>query len=161
MEWLRRFLRWLSNGSSGAPAQPNTPGRRGRQVQDYLDLLDQHPGLRNTTVRLLGGKAMDDNVIFTREHVETTDDAGNALQVEVFDARTCGFGHVLHEQCHAAGVCGVCGELLCSTERPTPCASVCQSCGTVCCARHRNTYNLGDDKVVTYCSRCSWRFWFW
>jgi len=161
MEWLQRLLRWLSGGSTGAPAPSNPPGRPGRRVEDYVRLLDGHPGLRGTTVRLLGGRATDDNVLFGREHIETEDDAGNAVQVDAFDTRTCGFGHILSESCHAAGLCGICGELLCSTERPTPCTSICGSCGIVCCTRHRRTRDLGDGEVITYCSRCSWRYWFW
>ena len=165
MAFLAVFLKWLvghvhaqAPGDSGTAGTPGHPARR---IEDFVGLLDRHPGMRSTTLRILGGRATDDGTLFVREHIETTDDAGNARQVEVFAARTCGFGHVLDEHCHAAGICGVCGELLCSTEHPTPCTSVCQSCGTACCARDRNTYNLGDGKIVTYCSRCSWRFWFW
>ena len=158
MEWLRRFLRWLGGGRTGAPASSPAPGRPVRRVEDYVGLLDRHPGLRSTTIRILGGRATDDGTLFAREHIETEDDAGNAIQVDVFDARVCGFGHALDQNCRATAICAICGELMCSAEG---CTGLCSVCGSACCARHRRIRDLGDGEVRIYCSRCSWRYWFW
>ena len=155
---LRRIL---AGRGTGAPASPGAPVRRGRQMDDYLGLLNGHPGTRLTTTRLLGGRATDDGVIFTRERIQTEDDAGNAREVEVFDARMCGFGHIIDQDVRASGVCQICGELLCTTPG---CASRCYLCGAACCAQHRVSPDLGNGATVTYCSRCRGRHWwriFW
>jgi hypothetical protein len=162
MAWLRRLLRWLGSGSTGAPAPPNTPGRQVRRVEDYVGLLDRHPGLRSTTIRVMGGRATDDGTLFAREHVETEDDAGNAVQVDAFDARTCSLGHMFDQTCLAVGVCELGGEVVCSHETcGGGTAAVCQACGACCCPRHRKNYNLGDGRTVTYCINCGWKkYWF-
>jgi len=160
MEWLRRLLRWIS-GLMGAPSAPSSPGRPSRQFDEFLAPFQHQPGLRSTTTRILGGKATDDNVLFRRQRLEVTDPDGNALQLDAFDARTCGFGHVLSESCLPAGRCLSCGELVCSTQGPVPCCGVCSSCGAVCCVRDRRTRNLGQGRQVTYCKKCAWHFWSW
>ena len=125
-------------------------------MEDYVHLLDGHPGLRTSTTRLLGGRAADDNVMFDHQHIETVDDAGNAVQADVYDTRTCSFGHTLDQACRAVGICEIGGEVLCAAPS---CSAACAVCGAVCCARHRKTRDLGDGRTVTYCSRCSWRHW--
>jgi len=159
MEWLRRLLRWI-NGLMGAPPAPSSMGRPSRQFDEFLAPSQHQPGLRSTTARILGGKASDDNVLFRRQRLETTDVDGNALQLDVFDARTCDFGHILSEQCTPVARCR-CGKLLCSTQGPTPCCGVCSSCGSACCVLHRSTRTLEPGRQVVYCQKCAWHFWLW
>jgi len=45
-----------SNPKSGTPPKP-------QKVDDYVNLLTQHPGTRVTTVRLLGRRATEDNLL--------------------------------------------------------------------------------------------------
>ncbi len=158
---LRRIFATLR--TQGARQAGATPLRK-RTVQDYVALLDRHPGTRVTTVRLLGGRSINDNVLFAKEVVQTVDDHGNAIQAEVFDARLCSSGHVLDQNVRATGLCAVCGALTCSAEG---CSGQCSGpggCGKTCCAKHRYTYEIADGKSVTYCSRCRWQYFmrsFW
>lgn len=160
MEWLRRLWRWLQGRPAdqpGAPAASHAPGRPGRRrVEDYTNLLEGHPGARVTTVRVLGGRATDDGVLFEREHLETEDDQGNARQVDVFGARLCHAGHLLDQTVRATAVCALCGDLMCSTEG---CTGWCAFCGAACCAKDRVSYTLHNGNTITYCSQCRWRHW--
>jgi len=123
---------------------------RPQKVTDYLELLHEHPGTRVTTVRLLGRRTADDNVLFAREHLETEDDEGNAREIDVYDARTCSFGHLLDQDVRATALCQTCGEVMCSTE---DCTGWCCVCGSACCANHRIRCVVGGQKL-TYCNRC-------
>jgi len=138
----------------GAPAASEPPERQ--TVADYARLLERHGGTRVTTIRFLGRQATEDDVLFTRDHFETEDDLGNAIQVDAFTAPLCSFGHVLDQQVRPTARCELGGELMCSTEG---CAAWCCVCGAACCAQHRSSYQLEGDRTVTYCSRCGWRHW--
>ena len=159
---LQTFLRYLFTGRSGRPsgggaAQPQRP----REMADYLRLLEEHPGTRITTVKLLGKNASKDNVLLIKEHVETEDRDGNARQIDVLNAPTCDFGHLLDQQVRPAAVCQICGRLMCSVEN---CTGWCAVCGKACCATHRSTYEREDERAITFCLRHRWRrfvAWFW
>ena len=121
---------------------------------DYLSLLEKHPGTRITTVRLLGKKTSEDNVLLVKEHIETEDEQGNARQVEVLDARTCDFGHLFDQQTHAAGICQICNRLGCSQE---DCMRTCSICGDAACKQDRTDHNSDHGQIVTICIRHKWR----
>ena len=133
MRMLLRLLRRLVVGPGNwRPRSRRTPS--GQSLDDYLNMLDDHPGTRVSTTRLAGRRATTDNVLFTREHIETEDDGGGLRQIDVFDTRTCSFGHFLDQNVRATAICGFCHELMCSIDG---CAGSCSECGMACCARHR------------------------
>ena len=157
-----RTLRLLVRGLFVRPARPPlasegpTPSQPA-QLKDCLDLLDAHPGLRSTTVRILGPQAAEQGVTFTHEHIETEDGMGNARQTDLYISYRCSHNHWIDQNVKILGTC-FCGAILCSTPG---CFAVCAACSACCCSRHRKSY-IDDGQVVTYCSRCHWRkFWFW
>lgn len=161
MRSLWRYLRRIFGilGSSRDGIHDNLQQRR--RVEDYTGILNEHPGTRLTTIRLVGRAATDDNVMFLHECIETEDAQGNARRIDVYDSRVCGFNHLLDQSVRATALCRYCGRLLCSTEG---CAGRCLACGISCCSRHRRTFNIGNGDNVTYCLRCSWlHYWkkFW
>ena len=140
---------------SGPPSPARQPPRR---PEDYLELLDRHPGARITTLRLLGNRTDDDNTIFLREQIQTLDDDGTARQVEVFVGQQCSCGRIIDQDQKAAGVCQICGSVICYSAAGG-CANWCSVCGISCCPRDRKTHSDGQ-KTVTYCLRCNWRhYW--
>lgn len=151
--WLlfRRILRAVIGRE---PSSTSDSTSRGRQVDDYVQLLDRSGGTRITTVRLLGGRATDDNVISLREHIETEDQNGILRQVDVYVGQRCSCGRVIDQETHLAGSCRICGAILCSG-----CLDCCCICGAACCPIHLKTYDLGNGKTTTFCIRCSWRHW--
>jgi len=132
------------------PSQPE-------QLKECLAMLDAHPGLRTTTVRLLGPSAKEQGESFLHEHIETEDEKGNARQTDLYVAYRCSNNHWLDQTVAIKGTCW-CGAVLCSTPG---CFALCQSCSAACCPRHRKTVLL-DGVTTTYCIRCFWKkYWFW
>ena len=163
MELLRRLWSFLvqvfTHPQPPAPANHNTPEHG---VEDYLELLNQRPGTRVTTVRTLGHRASDDGIAFVHEHSETADEQGTARQIDIYAGRMCTAGHVLDQQVRVTGLCAVCSAVLCSSEAggPTACSKSCCVCNSPVCSAHRSTFDMGKDRSVTYCSRCRWRhYW--
>ena len=133
------------------------PSVQRQSLQDFLDELNASGGSRVTTIRLLGERSAHRGVLFQREHLEFEDADGNARQADVYLGHYCTTGHLLDQQVRAVSLCALCGAIMCSTPG---CAATCSVCGESCCPVHRSTYDLGNGKTVTYCSRCSWRhFW--
>jgi hypothetical protein len=138
--------------ASGSP-KPQQP----EQLRDCLDMLDAHPGLRTTTIRLLGPHAADEGTSFLHEHVETEDKKGNARQTDLYITYRCSNNHWLDQNVRILGTC-FCGAILCSTPG---CFAVCNACSACCCSLHRKSY-IEDGHVVVCCSRCFWKkYWFW
>ena len=166
MRWLLRLLRRILLPTRYHQNSSNNAANAPQQINNYLQWLEDHGGTRITTTRVLGGRITDDNVIFTREHLETEDDRGNSVQLEAYEARQCSFGHLIDQDVRATSTCRICGAILCSTGAGSTeaCSAQCFNCGLVCCARHRATYTLNDGHTITYCYRCSWKHWwrkFW
>jgi len=160
MGWLRRvgrgFVRLLAGDDRHPPDGPEPADGEPEGMDGYLDLLHRHPGTRTTTVRLLGGRATEDDTLFLHEHIETEDDEGNLRLVDAYDTRLCGFNHLLDQQVRPTARCHICDTLMCSMEG---CTGWCSVCGSACCARHRITHTLRDGTDITYCSRCHWIHW--
>lgn len=156
--WL--LIRRLVAGPSGLPfaaADPKPP--QPDQLRDCLAMLDAHPGLRTTTLRLLGPQAAEQGASFLHEHVETEDEKGNARQTDIYVSHRCSNNHWLDQTVAVKGTCW-CGAVLCST---AGCFATCQNprCSAVCCPRHRKTVLL-DGVATTFCTRCYWKkYWFW
>ena len=153
--WLliRRLVAGPAEPLSASEAKPPQPDH----LRDCLALLDAHPGLRTTTVRLLGPQAFEQGASFTHEHVETEDEKGNARQTDIYVSHRCSNNHWLDQTVAIKGTCW-CGAVLCSTPG---CFALCQSCSAACCPRHRKTVLL-DGVATTYCTRCFWKkYWFW
>lgn len=169
---MRHLLRWFQSTFLRPwlrRADPSDGSANQRHVQNYLDLLDGHPGLRTTNVRVLGDTVTQDNLLFEHEHIETEDDSGNARQVDVYGTRVCSFGHLLDQQTRPMARCQYCGRLTCSAGSGNSdpsgqrCSHNCTACGAACCSLHCTTYVV-QDKDVCYCHRCQWRYWwhrFW
>ena len=159
LRWLRQMLSGRFAGPrTGAPSQVDRAGRHVQRVDDYLELLEDHPGSRTTQIRILGSQASEDRVGFRHERIETEDDRGNARQVDVYEAKTCSFGHMLDQEVRVMSVCQIqgCGAVLCSAPG---CSATCE-CGASCCPTHRKSWQVGPGRTVTYCSICKWRhYW--
>jgi len=152
--WL--LVRGLFVRPAGPPLAADTKPPPPDHLRACLDLLDAHPGLRSTTIRILGPQATEQGVTFTHEHVETEDEKGNARQTDLYVAYRCSNNHWIDQNVKILGTC-FCGAILCSTPG---CFAVCAACSACCCSRHRKSH-IDDGQVVTYCSRCHWRkFWF-
>ena len=120
-------------------------------------MLDARPGLRTTTLRLLGPPAAEEGASFVHEHVETQDEHGNARQTDLYITYRCSNNHWIDQNVRILGTC-FCGAILCSTPG---CFAVCAACSACCCSQHRKSY-IDDGQVVTYCARCFWKkYWFW
>jgi hypothetical protein len=157
LQGLRVLLRRLVIGPAAPPvpggAQPPQPDH----LKDCLAMLDARPGLRTTTIRLLGPHAADEGASFLHEHVETEDEKGNARQTDLYVTYRCSNNHWLDQNVRVLGTC-FCGAILCSTPG---CFAVCSTCSVCCCSHHRKSY-IEDGQVVTYCTRCFWKkYWFW
>jgi len=120
-------------------------------------MLDANPGLRTTTLRILGPQAREQGESFLHEHVETEDEKGNARQTDIYIAYRCSSNHWLDQNVRVQGTC-FCGAILCSTPG---CFAVCAACSSACCSHHRKSLVV-DGQIVTYCTRCYWKkYWFW
>jgi len=153
--WLliRRLVAGPTAPLAAVDAKPQPP----EQLRDCLDMLDRHPGLRTTTIRLLGPHAADEGASFLHEHVETADEKGNARQTDLYITYRCTNNHWLDQNVRVLGTC-FCGAILCSTPG---CFAVCAACSSCCCSRHRKSF-IDDGQVVTYCTSCFWKkYWFW
>jgi len=152
-------LRRLVAGPTSPPVASGSPKpQQPDQLRDCLDMLDAHPGLRSTTIRLLGPHAADEGASFLHEHVETEDEKGNARQTDLYITYRCSNNHWLDQNVRILGTC-FCGAILCST--PGCFAGVCAFCSVCCCSHHRKSY-IEDGQVVVCCSRCFWKkYWFW
>lgn len=155
--WL--LIRRLVAGPPGPPlASGNPKPQQPEQLRDCLDMLETHPGLRTTTIRLLGPHAADEGASFLHEHVETADEKGNARQTDLYITYRCSHNHWLDQNVRVLGTC-FCGAILCST--PGCFAGVCAFCSVCCCSHHRKSY-IEDGQVVVCCTRCFWKkYWFW
>ena len=129
---------------------------RPRHIDDYIRLIDDHQGARLSTIRLVGDQVSDTNVTFQRERIQTEDDQGNALEVDVYVSQTCSCLRIIDKETQLTGTCQICGNHVCAK-----CIETCSvsGCHAIYCPQHRRTYQLNGDKTVTYCSRCSWRHW--
>lgn len=158
MRTLRLLVRRLFVRRARPPLASTGPqAPQPDQLRDSLDLLDAHPGLRSTTVRILGPQAAEQGVTFTHEHIETEDEKGNARQTDLYIAYRCSHNHWIDQNVKVLGTC-FCGAILCSTPG---CFAVCAACSACCCSRHRKSH-LDDGQVITYCTRCFWKkYWLW
>ena len=129
--------------------------------QEFLDLLAQcNPRTRRTTLRLIEGKAQEDNAAFVQERLDFIDRDGTVRSVDLISSRTCSFGHCLDQQTRLVGVCEVCHAYTCSVgatsgapgkaTSPTACSFSCVKCGCALCRRHVHISSDGE----TYCPRC-------
>jgi len=151
--WLRHLVAGPKTPPISEVAGPSQPD----QLKECLAMLDAHPGLRTTTVRVLGPQAAEQGASFLHEHVETEDEKGNARQTDIYVSHRCSNNHWLDQNVVVKGTCW-CGAVLCST---AGCFAICQSCSTACCPSHRKTVLL-DGVATTYCTRCFWKkYWFW
>jgi hypothetical protein len=151
---LRRLVAGPAESPPAADVRPPQPDH----LKDCLAMLDAHPGLRTTTLRLLGPPAAEEGASFVHEHVETQDEKGNARQTDLYIAYRCSHNHWTDQNVRILGTC-FCGAILCSTPG---CFAVCAACSTCCCSQHRKSFCLGNGQVVTYCTRCFWKkYWFW
>jgi hypothetical protein len=152
---LRRLVAGPAESPSAAVAKRPQPDH----LKDCLAMLDARPGLRTTTLRLLGPQAVEEGASFVHEHVETQDEHGNARQTDLYIAYRCSNNHWIDQNVRVQGTC-FCGAILCSTPG---CFAICQnqSCSAACCPRHRKTVLL-DGIATTYCTRCFLKkYWFW
>jgi len=152
---LRRLIIGPVKPPSAVEVKPSQPDH----LRDCIDMLDAHPGLRTTTVRLLGPQAKDQGESFLHEHVETEDEKGNARQTDLYISYRCSNNHWLDQTVAVKGACW-CGAILCSTPG---CFAICQNprCSAVCCPTHRKTVIL-DGIATTFCTRCFWKkYLFW
>ena len=120
------------------------------------ELREKGGGSRQSTLRVLSGKVDRHGAPFRRESLQFEDEAEGLRTVDVVETRTCAFGHTIDDKTRVAGICQICGEVLCSSPG---CMSQCVRCGAVVCRRHGRTYG-----EVTYCRSCRWvHFWrlFW
>ena len=152
---LRRLVAGPAESPSAADAKQPQPDH----LKDCLAMLDARPGLRTTTLRVLGPQAEEQGASFLHEHIETEDAKGNARQTDIYVSHRCSNNHWLDQTVVVKGTCW-CGAVLCST---AGCFATCQnpSCSAVCCPRHRKTVLL-DGVTTTFCTRCYWKkYWFW
>ena len=151
------LLRRLVAGPAESPSAADAKPPHSDHLKDCLAMLDAHPGLRTTTLRLLGPQADEQGVSFAHEHVETEDEKGNARQTDLYITYRCSNNHWIDQNVRTLGTC-FCGAILCSTPG---CFAVCAACSACCCSQHRKSY-IDDGQVITYCSRCFWKkYWFW
>jgi len=153
------WLRCLVVGPKAPPISEVASDSQPEQLKECLAMLDAHPGLRTTTLRVLGPQAAEQGASFLHEHIETEDAKGNARQTDIYVSHRCSNNHWLDQTVAVKGTCW-CGAVLCSTPG---CFAICQnpSCSAACCPRHRKTVLL-DGVATTYCTRCFWKkYWFW
>jgi hypothetical protein len=151
------LLRHLVIGPADSPSAADARRPQPDHLKDCLAMLDARPGLRTTTLRLLGPPAAEEGTSFTHEHIETEDEHGNARQTDLYIAYRCSNNHWIDQNVRILGTCS-CGAILCSTPG---CFAVCAACSACCCSQHRKSY-IDGGQVVTYCARCFWKkYWFW
>ena len=153
--WLF-FQKLFSSPGNRTRLSVGKQAQRPRKVEDYIQLLHRNHGARISTIRLVGDRVSDTNVTFQRERIQTEDDQGNALEVDVYVSQTCSCLRIIDKETQLTGTCHICGSPVCAK-----CIETCSvsGCHAICCSRHRRTYQLNGDKTVTYCSRCAWRHW--
>lgn len=157
MQSLWVFPRRLVAGPAESPAAADAKRPQPDHLKDCLAMLDVRPGLRTTTLRLLGPQAAEEGASFVHEHVETEDEHGNARQTDLYIAYRCSNNHWIDQNVRILGTC-FCGAILCSTPG---CFAVCTACSACCCSQHRKSY-IDGGQVVTYCACCFWKkYWFW
>jgi hypothetical protein len=151
------LLRRLVAGPAESPSAADTKRPQPDHLKDCLALLDANPGLRSTTIRILGPLAAEEGISLTHEHIETEDEHGNARQTDLYIAYRCNNNHWIDQNVRILGTC-FCGAILCSTPG---CFAVCAACSACCCSQHRKSY-IDDGQVITFCSRCFWKkYWLW
>lgn len=146
--------RFLQGSECAAPKGGQKMPKPIQSWDDVVDPLRTHaPGTRQTKVHLLGQEAKPSEPLFVKEVVETSGPEG--LQTTEFaESRTCVNGHAFREGVNAAGVCVVCGGVLCSTQG---CCFTCKYCGRAVCRRHARLLEDGS----AYCTRCGWPTHLW
>jgi hypothetical protein len=150
------LFRRLVAGQTESPSAADAKRPQPDHLKVCLAMLDAHPGLRTTTLRLLGPPAAEEGASFVHEHVETEDEHGNARQTDLYIAYRCSNNHWIDQNVRILGTCFY-GAILCSTPG---CFAVCSACSVCCCSHHRKSYI--DDGQIVYCSRCFWKkYWFW
>ena len=113
-------------------------------------------GIRQTTLRVLGGKLDKHGATYKKVHLEHDHDEDGPTVEEIVEDGLCGFGHTIGEKGRVVGVCEIGEEVVCSMEG---CALQCVRCGAVVCRKHSRTYG-----EKTYCRRCRWVYYwrlFW
>ena len=87
------LLRRLVTGPAESPSVADDKRSHPDHLKDCLALLDANPGLRSTTIRILGPPAAEEGVSLTHEHIETEDEHGNARQTDLYIAYSCSNNH--------------------------------------------------------------------
>ena len=135
---------------------PRRVKRRSQAQRFQSEFRHKGGGVRNTTLRVLGGKLDPYGLPFFKEHFEFEDQLDGPRVVDLVQTSTCSFGHTIDEKIRVAGICEIGNEVLCSTEG---CLQRCIHCGAAVCRIHSSTY--GDK---TYCRNHLWiHYWrmFW
>jgi len=118
---------------------------------ELLELLAKcNPRTRKTVMRVVEGKASQDNAAFIQEQLSFIEQDANGMTVRSVDfisSRTCDFGHLQDQHTRLVAVCEICGTHTCST---AGCNYTCARCGRALCRRHASVYGDGE----AYCPKC-------
>jgi hypothetical protein len=120
--------------------------------EDFLGSLSKsNPRTRKTVMRVVEGKASQDNAAFIQEQLNFIEQDATGMTVRSVDfisSRTCDFGHLQDQHVHLTAVCEICRAHTCST---AGCSYTCARCGRALCRRHVSFIYSSDE---AYCSRC-------
>jgi hypothetical protein len=111
-----------------------------------------HPRTRKTVMRVIEGKADQDDAAFIQEQLSFIEPDMTVRQVDFISSRTCSFGHLQDQQTRLVAVCEMCGVYTCSTPG---CSFTCIRCGRALCRKHAHVYADGE----AYCSGCRFMKW--
>ena len=118
---------------------------------ELLELLAKcNPRTRKTVMRVLEGKASQDNAAFIQEQMSFIEQDASGMTVRSVDfvsSRTCDFGHLQDQHTRLTATCEICGAHTCST---AGCSYTCARCSRALCRRHASVYSSDE----AYCSKC-------